>query len=143
VLSANYVRARLEDVMSLPYEWPCMHEVLFGDGLLKDTGVTTLDFAKAMIDAGIHPMTMYFPLVVHGALLIEPTESESRQSPYLFIQLMRDLLKKAQAGDADIFHAAPVNTPRGRFDETEAARHPVLRWRPDDEISTVAKQSAG
>ena len=143
VLSANYVRAWLEDVMSLPYKGPYMHEVLFDEGFLKDTGVTTLDFAKAMIDAGIHPMTMYIPLVVHSALLIEATESESCHSLDSFIQLMRDLVKKAQAGDADIFHAASVNAPRRRFDETEAARHPILRWRPDDEISAVAKQSAG
>jgi glycine dehydrogenase subunit 2 len=79
VLNANYVRVGLQDLMSLPFgERPCMHEVLFDDSFLKDTGVTTLDFAKAMIDEGYHPMTMYFPLVVHGAMLIEPTESESR-----------------------------------------------------------------
>jgi len=88
-------------------------------------------------------MTIYFPLVVHGELLIELTKSESRQSLDAFIQLMRYLVKKTQAGDADIFHAALVNAPRGRFDETEAARPPILRWRPDDEISAVAKQSAG
>jgi len=133
VLAANYVRARLEDVMTLPYEGPCMHEVLFDDRFLKNTGVTTLDFAKAMIDAGVHPMTMYFPLVVHGAFLIEPTESESRQSLDTFIGVVRDLVKRAKAGDADRFHAAPVNAPRRRFDETDAARHPVLRWQPAGE----------
>ena len=79
VLSANYIRASLKDLMSQPFggptgDRPCMHEVLFDDAWLKDTGVTTLDFAKAMIDEGYHPMTMYFPLVVHGAMLIEPTE---------------------------------------------------------------------
>ena len=79
VLNANYVRAGLPDLMSLPFgDRPCMHEVLFDDHWLKGTGVTTLDFAKAMIDEGYHPMTMYFPLVVHGAMLIEPTESESQ-----------------------------------------------------------------
>jgi glycine dehydrogenase subunit 2 len=143
VLSANYIRARLEDVMSLPYEGPCMHEVLFDDGFLKDTGVTTLDFAKAMIDAGIHPMTMYFPLVVHGAFLIEPTESETRQSLDSFIAVMRDLANRARSGDAEAFHTAPSNTPRSRFDETEAARHPILRWRPDDEVRPVGKQRTG
>ena len=78
VLNANYVRAWLADLMSQPFgDRPCMHEALFDDAWLKGTGVTTLDFAKAMIDEGYHPMTMYFPLVVHGAMLIEPTESES------------------------------------------------------------------
>jgi glycine dehydrogenase subunit 2 len=143
VLSANYIRARLQDVMSLPFEGPCMHEVLFDDTFLKDTGVTTLDFAKAMIDAGIHPMTMYFPLVVHGAFLIEPTESESRQSIDAFIDVMRDLVNRAKAGDDEAFHAAPVTAPRRRFDETEAARHPVLRWRSEDETDPTAKQNAG
>ena len=79
MLNANYVRAGLQDLMSLPFgDRPCMHEVLFDDHWLEGTGVSTLDFAKAMIDEGYHPMTMYFPLVVHGAMLIEPTESESK-----------------------------------------------------------------
>jgi glycine dehydrogenase subunit 2 len=143
VLSANYIRARLADIMSSPYEGPCMHEVLFDDSFLKNTGVSTLDFAKAMIDSGVHPMTMYFPLVVHGAFLIEPTESESRQSLDAFIDLMRDLATKAKSGDAETFHAAPVHAPRRRFDETEAARHPILRWRPDDGENTGDAGSAG
>ncbi|MGA9658123.1 MAG: aminomethyl-transferring glycine dehydrogenase subunit GcvPB, partial [Asticcacaulis sp.] len=79
VLNANYIKASLSDIMSAPFpDGPCMHEALFDDEWLKDTGVTTLDFAKAMIDEGFHPMTMYFPLVVHGAMLIEPTETESK-----------------------------------------------------------------
>ena len=82
VLNANYVRAGLADLMSLPFgDQPCMHEALFDDRWLEGTGVTTLDFAKAMIDEGYHPMTMYFPLVVHGAMLIEPTESELKAEP--------------------------------------------------------------
>ena len=82
MLAANYVRASLSDLMSAPFgDRPCMHEALFDDAWLKDTGVTTLDFAKAMIDEGYHPMTMYFPLVVHGAMLIEPTESEVEGEP--------------------------------------------------------------
>src|SRR5688572_30334251 len=92
VLNANYIRAGLADLMSLPFgNKPCMHEVLFDDAWLKDTNVTTLDFAKAMIDEGYHPMTMYFPLVVHGAMLIEPTESESKASLDLFVATLRDL----------------------------------------------------
>jgi glycine dehydrogenase subunit 2 len=129
VLSANYVRASLNDVMSAPFgDRVCMHEALFDDRWLKDTGLTTLDFAKAMIDEGFHPMTVYFPLVVHGAMLIEPTESESKASLDLFIMSLRDLAFAAKAGDRDRFSRAPVFAPRRRLDETRAARHPVLRW---------------
>src|SRR5947207_15491656 len=112
-----------------------MHEVLFDDEFLKDTGVTTLDFAKALIDEGFHPMTMYFPLVVHGALLIEPTETESKASLDQFATVLSGLAARAQsiktgAGEAAAFREAPRLTPRRRLDETAAARKPVLRWRP-------------
>jgi len=130
VLNANYLRARLGDVMSVSFDGMCMHEVLFDDGFLKDTGVSTLDFAKAMIDEGFHPMTMYFPLVVHGALLMEPTESESKETLDLYIKTLRGLNQRAQSGDAAFFKNAPVLTPRRRLDETAAARKPVLRWTP-------------
>jgi glycine dehydrogenase subunit 2 len=129
VLSANYVRACLSDVMSAPFgDRPCMHEALFDDRWLKDTGLTTLDFAKAMIDEGYHPMTVYFPLIVHGAMLIEPTESESKASLDLFIMTLRDLAIAAKAGKSERFQSAPVHAPRRRLDETRAARQPVLRW---------------
>jgi glycine dehydrogenase subunit 2 len=129
VLSANYVRASLSDVMSAPFgERPCMHEALFDDRWLKDTGLTTLDFAKAMIDEGYHPMTVYFPLIVHGAILIEPTESESKASLDLFIMTLRDLALAIRAGERERFQSAPVHAPRRRLDETRAARQPVLRW---------------
>lgn len=129
VLNANYVRVGLQDLMSLPFgERPCMHEVLFDDSFLKDTGVTTLDFAKAMIDEGYHPMTMYFPLVVHGAMLIEPTESESRASLDLFVATLRDLVMSAKRGETERFTGAPYLAPRRRLDETRAARSPVLTW---------------
>ena len=129
VLSANYVRASLDDVMSAPFgERPCMHEALFDDRWLKDTGLTTLDFAKAMIDEGYHPMTIYFPLIVHGAMLIEPTESESKASLDLFIMTLRDLAIAMRAGERERFQSAPVHAPRRRLDETRAARQPVLRW---------------
>ncbi|MDJ1157843.1 aminomethyl-transferring glycine dehydrogenase subunit GcvPB [Chelatococcus sp. SYSU_G07232] len=131
VLNANYVRAGLADLLSQPSgNRPCMHEVLFDDGWLKGTGVTTLDVAKAMIDEGYHPMTMYFPLVVHGAMLIEPTESESKASLDLFIAAMRDLAMAAKRGDTARFTGAPYHAPRRRLDETRAARQPVLRWTP-------------
>ena len=129
VLSANYIRASLNDVMSAPFgDRPCMHEALFDDRWLKDTGLTTLDFAKAMIDEGYHPMTVYFPLIVHGAMLIEPTESESKASLDLFIMTLRDLAIAAIAGERERFQSAPVDAPRRRLDETRAARQPVLRW---------------
>ncbi|MEQ8327622.1 MAG: aminomethyl-transferring glycine dehydrogenase subunit GcvPB, partial [Parvibaculum sp.] len=130
VLNANYVLASLKDDMSAPFEGPCMHEALFDDRFLKGTGVETLDFAKAMIDEGYHPMTMYFPLVVHGALLIEPTETESKQSIDLFIATLKDLARAAKSNDKDRFTGAPYMSPRRRLDETAAARKPVLRWAP-------------
>jgi glycine dehydrogenase subunit 2 len=131
VLNANYIRAGLRDLFSQPFgDKPCMHEVLFDDHFLDGTGVTTLDFAKAMIDEGYHPMTMYFPLVVHGAMLIEPTESESKASLDLFIATLRDLAMRAKAGEAERFHQAPMLAPRRRLDETRAARQPRLKWEP-------------
>jgi glycine dehydrogenase subunit 2 len=130
VLNANYVLESLNDVMSASFEGPCMHEALFDDRFLKDTGVTTLDFAKAMIDEGYHPMTMYFPLVVHGAMLIEPTETESKATLDQFIAAMRGLAQAAKAGDTARFTAAPYFAPMQRLDETRAARQPVLSYRP-------------
>jgi glycine dehydrogenase subunit 2 len=131
VLSANYVRASLADLMTLPFgNRACMHEALFDDAWLNGTGITTLDFAKAMIDEGYHPMTVYFPLVVHGAMLIEPTESESKASLDLFIATLRDLAQAAKRGEKSRFTGAPYYAPRRRLDETRAARSPVLRWHP-------------
>ena len=130
VLNANYVQASLSDVMSPAFEGTCMHEALFDDRFLKDTGVETLDFAKAMIDEGYHPMTMYFPLVVHGAMLIEPTESESKGELDRFIRSMRSLAERAVAGEVESFKQAPIFAPQRRLDETQAARKPVLRWSP-------------
>jgi glycine dehydrogenase subunit 2 len=139
VLNANYLLARLSDELTLAYDGPCMHEVLFDDRFLKGTGVTTLDFAKAMIDEGFHPMTMYFPLVVHGALLMEPTETESREDLDQYIDAVIDLARRAKAGNAEAFQQAPVHTPRRRLDETAAARRPVLRWKPDPVAGEAAE----
>ena len=130
VLNANYVAARLADVMTPAFALPCKHEVLFDDSFLDGTDVTTMDFAKAMIDRGYHPMTVYFPLVVHGAMLVEPTESESKHSLDAFIAMLRELAVRAKAGEADDFHEAPIHAPRRRVDETQAARHLNLRWQP-------------
>jgi glycine dehydrogenase subunit 2 len=131
VLNANYIRVSLSDLMSPAFgDRPCLHEALFDDRWLEGTGITTLDFAKAMIDEGFHPMTVYFPLVVHGAMLIEPTESESRQSLDQFIDALRSLASAAKSGDVARFKDAPHFAPRRRLDETKAAREPRLRWLP-------------
>ncbi|CAN7213248.1 aminomethyl-transferring glycine dehydrogenase subunit GcvPB [Phenylobacterium sp. LjRoot219] len=136
VLNANYVKARLSDVMSPAFpEGPCMHEALFDDAWLEGTGVTTLDFAKAMIDEGFHPMTMYFPLVVHGAMLIEPTETESKRELDRFCEALRALAAAAKAGDVERFKAAPRLAPLRRLDETLAARKPRLTWRPEPAVA--------
>jgi glycine dehydrogenase subunit 2 len=129
VLAANYVLASLQDVMSAPYAGPCMHEALFDEHFLSGSGLSTLDFAKAMIDEGYHPMTVYFPLVVHGAMLIEPTESESKESLDRFIAVLRGLAEDARAGRRRRFDGAPRLSPRRRLDETAASRKPVLRYR--------------
>ena len=130
VLNANYVLARLKSELSPAFDGHCMHEALFDDRFLENTGVETIDFAKAMIDEGYHPMTMYFPLVVKGAMLIEPTESESKGELDRFCDALLSLAKRAKAGDAEAFQSAPKHAPRRRLDETAAARKPVLRWTP-------------
>jgi glycine dehydrogenase subunit 2 len=129
VLNANYIRSSLSDLMSPAFgNRPCMHEALFDDRWLEGKGITTLDFAKAIIDEGFHPMTVYFPLVVHGAMLIEPTESESKQSLDQFIGALRGLATAAISADTTRFSEAPRFAPRRRLDETKAAREPRLRW---------------
>jgi glycine dehydrogenase subunit 2 len=129
VLNANYVLRSLADVLDAPFgeSGPCMHEAIFSDkGFAGD--VNTLDLAKALIDEGFHPMTMYFPLVVHGAMLVEPTETESKASLDQFIVALRAIAERAKAGDQSL-KAAPVHAPRRRLDETLAARKPVLTYR--------------
>jgi len=130
VLNANYVLASLKDVFTAPFAetGPCMHEALFSDDFLEGTGLTTLDFAKAMIDEGFHPMTMYFPLVVHGAMLVEPTETESKASLDQMIGAMRSIAARMLA-DPEALRTSPHFAPRRRLDETAAARKPVLNYR--------------
>src|SRR5205814_6402654 len=113
-LAANYILASLKNELSAPFEGPGMHEALFDDRWLEGTGVTTLDFAKAMIDEGFHPMTMYFPLVVHGAMLIEPTETEPKAELDRFCAALRALAQAARAGDVERFKNAPVLAPLRR-----------------------------
>ncbi|HEX8526765.1 aminomethyl-transferring glycine dehydrogenase subunit GcvPB [Allosphingosinicella sp.] len=129
VLNANYVLRQLDDVLDAPFgdSGPCMHEALFSDRGFAG-GLTTLDLAKGLIDEGFHPMTMYFPLVVHGAMLVEPTETESKAALDEFIGAMRSVAERAKAGDESL-KAAPIYAPRRRLDETLAARKPVLSYR--------------
>jgi glycine dehydrogenase subunit 2 len=129
VLNANYILRSLEDVLEAPFagSGPCMHEALFSDNGLAE-GFSTLDIAKGLIDEGYHPMTVYFPLVVHGAMLIEPTETESKATLDQFIGAMRSVVGRAKAGDPSL-KTAPHYAPRRRLDETLAARKPVLVWK--------------
>ncbi len=129
VLNANYVLRALEDVLDAPFanSGPCMHEAIFSDRGLAE-GFSTLDIAKGLIDEGFHPMTVYFPLVVHGAMLVEPTETESKAALDQFIGAFRSVAQRAKAGDAAL-KTAPHFAPRRRLDETLAARKPVLVWK--------------
>ncbi len=129
VLNANYIRKKLEDVYELPYKLPCMHEVVFSDARQKKNGVSTMDIAKRLIDYGFHPYTTAFPLIVHGALMIEPTESESKEECDQFIDAMRSIAEEA-ATTPELVKTAPHTTRVGRLDEVSAARKPILRWKP-------------
>jgi glycine dehydrogenase subunit 2 len=128
VLNANYILRSMEDILHAPFaaSGPCMHEALFGDKDFTE-GLTTLDVAKGLIDEGYHPMTVYFPLVVHGAMLVEPTETESKAAIDQFITAFRAVVERALAGD-EALKQAPYYAPRRRLDETGAARKPKLAY---------------
>jgi glycine dehydrogenase subunit 2 len=128
ILNANYLRARLAGTYNLPYSTPTLHEVVLNDAHLNAQGIHTLDVAKGLIDRGFHPPTIYFPLVVPGALMIEPTESEGKAELDAFVAAMEDIAREA-AEDPEALHRAPVRAPIRRLDETTAARKPILRWR--------------
>lgn len=128
VLNANYMRVALKDLYNMAYDETCMHEFVMDlSALKKETGVSALDIAKGLLDNHIHPPTMYFPLIVHEALMVEPTETESRETLDRAIAVFRELYELAQS-NADALHAAPVTTPIGRLDEVGAARHPILKY---------------
>ncbi|WP_288411081.1 aminomethyl-transferring glycine dehydrogenase subunit GcvPB [uncultured Sphingomonas sp.] len=137
VLNANYVLRSLDDTLDAPFgnSGPCMHEALFSDANLAE-GFSTLDVAKGLIDEGYHPMTVYFPLVVHGAMLVEPTETESKAALDQFIGALKSVGERAKAGDQAL-KSAPHFAPRRRLDETLAARKPVLAWK--DGVAPVAE----
>jgi glycine dehydrogenase subunit 2 len=127
IVNANYIRKKLEGTYHLQYSTPTLHEVVFDDANQSKHGVSTLDIAKALIDRGFHPPTIYFPLVIHGAMMIEPTESEGKAELDAFIEAMLDITNSAKDNPESI-KQCPVKTPVLRLDETTAARKPVLRW---------------
>src|SRR5438270_708273 len=129
VLNANYIRKGLEGIYDLPYSTPTMHEVVFSDKVQLKKGVRTMDIAKRLIDYGFHPYTTAFPLIVPGALMIEPTESESKEEMDLFIEAMRSIAAEVEE-DPQMVLDSPHSTRVSRLDETAAARKPVLRWKP-------------
>ncbi len=139
VLNANYILRSLEDVLDAPFGFagPCMHEAIFSDEGFPE-GFSTIDVAKALIDEGFHPMTMYFPLVVHGAMLVEPTETESKAALDQFIGALRSVAERAKAGDVSL-KTAPHFAPRSRLDETLAARKPKLVWKEPVVASEAAE----
>jgi len=133
VLNANYIRKKLEDLYELPYQTPSMHEVVFSDKRQQAHGVKTGDIAKRLIDYGFHPYTVSFPLIVHGALMIEPTESESLEELNLFVDAMRAIAREAEQ-TPELVKTAPHSTRVSRLDEVRAARNPILRWKPEQKL---------
>ena len=136
VLNARVIAHELTGDYDRPFADPPMHEVVFTDKRQGRKGVNTLDIAKRLIDYGFHPMTIYFPLIVQGAMLIEPTESVGRQEIQQFVEAMRAISREAQE-DPDLVRNAPHTTRIGRLDEAAAARKPVLRWQPDEKAATA------
>lgn len=127
VLNANYLKNKLKDIYELPYDVPCMHEFVLSADRQKKLGVKARDIAKRLLDFGIHPPTIYFPLIVDEALMIEPTETESLLNLDAFVEALENIAKEAES-DPAIVKEAPHKTPVARLDETKAARHPALRW---------------
>jgi glycine dehydrogenase subunit 2 len=133
VLSANYVRQGLKGAFDLPYDRTCMHEFVLSAGRLRrENGVRALDVAKRLLDHGIHPPTIYFPLIVDEAMMIEPTETEPLEALDSLVSAMLEIAAEAKT-DPDILHGAPYTTPVRRLDEGRAAKRPDLRWKPDGE----------
>jgi len=129
VLNANYIRAGLTGIYHLKYDAPSMHEVVFSDKKQAEHGVHAGDIGKRLMDFGFHPPTISFPLIVHGALMIEPTETEGKPGLDAFIDAMRQIAREAE-GDPELLLKAPHTTPVKRVDEVAAAKNLILRWRP-------------
>jgi len=128
VLNANYVMQALKDTYYLPYDRACMHEAVFSADWQKSRGVSGLEIAKRLLDYGFHSPTLYFPMIVHEALMIEPTESETLETLDSFIQAMRDIDREISE-NPDFVRQSPHTTPVSRLDEAQAARRPDLRWK--------------
>jgi glycine dehydrogenase subunit 2 len=128
ILNANYIRHHLEGVLDLAYDEPCLHECVFSDRTLEPLGVKTLDFAKRLLDYGFYAPTIYFPLIVSGAIMIEPTESETRETLDEFITAVKAIVDEAREQPERVKNA-PHRTRVSRLDEVRAARQPKLRWR--------------
>ena len=137
VLNATYIRKLLEPYYELPYKSPTMHECVFSDDRQARHGVHTGDIAKRLIDYGFHPYTVSFPLIVHGAMMIEPTETESKDEIDLFIYALISIAKEVE-NDPQFVLKAPHNTRTSRVDEVSAARRPVVRWKPESKASQAA-----
>ncbi len=129
VINANYLLSQLKGVYDLPHDRHCMHECVFSDALQSRTDIHTVDVAKRLIDLGFHPPTVYFPLIVKGALMIEPTETESKETLDHFIAAMKRIAEEAEKAPEHL-RMAPHNPKVTRLNETKAAREPKLRWRP-------------
>jgi glycine dehydrogenase subunit 2 len=139
VLNANYLRVKIAEFLETPYAEPCRHEfVASAQSLKREHGVRALDLAKALLDHGYMAPTIYFPLIVPECLMIEPTETESKETLDAFVEALREIVETAKRDPEELF-AAPVNTVVGRVDETRAARQPDLRWRPKAEGATPAR----
>jgi glycine dehydrogenase subunit 2 len=137
VLNANYIRALLEPYYDLPYKAPSMHECVFSDDRQAAKGVRTGDIAKRLIDYGFHPYTVSFPLIVHGALMIEPTETEGKREIDLFVDALISIAKEVEE-DPQLVLKAPYLTRTSRVDEVTAARKPIVRWKPEATASKAA-----
>lgn len=129
VLNANYMMRKLQKAFELPYDRKCMHEFVLSGNKQKKIGIRTLDMAKRLLDFGYHPPTVYFPLIVEEALMIEPTETESKETLDEFVEVMLKIAREAEE-DPELLHSAPHTTPVKRLDETLAARKPNVRWQP-------------
>jgi len=138
VLNSNYIRKSLEADYYLKYKTPTLHECVFSDKYQKEYGIQNIDIAKRLIDYGVHPPTMSFPLIVAGALMIEPTETESKRDLDLFIDAMKKIAREARE-DPELLKQAPHSSYVRRLNETQAARDPILRWRPEEKDLTEKK----
>ena len=137
IINANYIRTALAGEFGIAADRVCMHECVLSPQAQKAKGVSALDISKRLIDYGIHPPTMYFPLIVPEALMVEPTETETKDTLDRFIAVMRQINKEIDS-DPDLLHDAPHDTPNTRLDEANAARHPYLRWQPDEDLTAVS-----